>query len=321
VYDVIGDIHGHAVALRSLLTELGYVPRGASMRYPGKRRTAIFVGDYIDRGPGIPETVELVRAMCDAGDAIACIGNHEYNALLYHTRATAGGYLRSHTNAHLSQHRETLAQCRVDTQAGSQWFDNALAWFATLPLWYETETLRVVHAVWDDRAIAAIQAQAPFTDDAFLRRSAERRTIEHHAVETLLKGVEVDLPDGASYTDKDGMVRSATRVRWWVDPRSFGEDDIPLRDIAMPPADRGIGDSSIPRRALTGIPGYRDDRPVFVGHYWLTGTPHPLAPRVACLDYSVAADGFLCAYRYEGEPELTPDGFVCVDARGQRVHA
>ena len=33
------------------------------------------------------------------------------------------------------------------------------------------------------------------------------------------------------------------------------------------------------------------ERPLFVGHYWLTGNPEPLSPNIACTDYSVAREG------------------------------
>lgn len=54
-----------------------------------------------------------------------------------------------------------------------------------------------------------------------------------------------------------------------------------------------------------------DAKPVFVGHYWLSAErPAILAPNVACLDYSVAKEGFLCAYRWDGEQTLSDDRFV-----------
>jgi len=49
MYDLIGDIHGHADALERLLTKLGYAPRRGCYRHP--ERQAIFLGDFIDRGP------------------------------------------------------------------------------------------------------------------------------------------------------------------------------------------------------------------------------------------------------------------------------
>jgi hypothetical protein len=56
-------------------------------------------------------------------------------------------------------------------------------------------------------------------------------------------------------------------------------------------------------------------KPVFLGHYWLTATrPALLAENVACLDFSVAKGGFLCAYRWDGERKLTDAHFVWVAA-------
>jgi hypothetical protein len=54
-------------------------------------------------------------------------------------------------------------------------------------------------------------------------------------------------------------------------------------------------------------------KPVFVGHYWLSAQhPNVLADNVACLDFSVAKGGFLCAYRWNGEKKLSNDNFVWV---------
>ena len=71
-HDIIGDIHGHADHLEALLTQLGYQHRNDAWRHPS--RTVIFVGDFVDRGPGQLRTLELVRAMTDAGSARAVMG-------------------------------------------------------------------------------------------------------------------------------------------------------------------------------------------------------------------------------------------------------
>jgi hypothetical protein len=57
--------------------------------------------------------------------------------------------------------------------------------------------------------------------------------------------------------------------------------------------------------------------PVCIGHYWIPATdePKPLAPNVACVDYSVARGGRLMAYRWSGEKVLTKEHFVSVPAR------
>ena len=67
MYDLIGDIHGHAAELESLLRRMDYRERAGAWRHP--ERTAIFVGDFLDRGPEIRATLRLVRAMLEAGSA------------------------------------------------------------------------------------------------------------------------------------------------------------------------------------------------------------------------------------------------------------
>ena len=50
---------------------------------------------------------------------------------------------------------------------------------------------------------------------------------------------------------------------------------------------------------------------MFVGHYWLNGSqPELLRRNIACVDWSVAKGGFLCAYRWDGERELDAGKFV-----------
>ena len=92
--DIIGDIHGHADKLIELLRMLGYEKKDGSFAHPSRK--ILFVGDYIDRGPKIKETLEIIKAMVDSGNAIALMGNHEYNALCFHFQETEGGHLRKH---------------------------------------------------------------------------------------------------------------------------------------------------------------------------------------------------------------------------------
>jgi protein phosphatase len=76
-FDIVGDIHGCYDELEQLLAELGY-ERAADGPYahPEGRR-AIFVGDLVDRGPRIIDSVRLVKAMVDAGTALCVPGNHD----------------------------------------------------------------------------------------------------------------------------------------------------------------------------------------------------------------------------------------------------
>ena len=78
-YDLIGDIHGHADELIALLKKLGYSLINGVYNHPDRK--IIFLGDYIDRGPQIRKTLQIVKDMVDAGNALAIMGNHEFNAL------------------------------------------------------------------------------------------------------------------------------------------------------------------------------------------------------------------------------------------------
>jgi len=51
---------------------------------------------------------------------------------------------------------------------------------------------------------------------------------------------------------------------------------------------------------------------VLMGHYWMRGEPRILNTRAACLNFSVARDGFLTAYRWSGEAKLRAGNLVWV---------
>ena len=76
-FDVIGDVHGCADELETLLDVLGYAPDGAGVWRHREGRRAAFVGDLVDRGPRIVDTLRLAMDMCDAGSALAAPGNHD----------------------------------------------------------------------------------------------------------------------------------------------------------------------------------------------------------------------------------------------------
>jgi polynucleotide kinase-phosphatase len=71
-FDIIGDIHGCRSELDTLLAKLGYRD-GA---HP-EGRTAVFVGDLVDRGPDSPGVLRRVMGMVAAGTALCVPGNHE----------------------------------------------------------------------------------------------------------------------------------------------------------------------------------------------------------------------------------------------------
>ena len=102
-YDLIGDIHGHNDELIALLKKIDYSLVNGVYSHPD--RTVIFLGDYIDRGPQIRKTLRIVKDMVDAGNAIAIMGNHEYNALAYSMTDEDGNYIRRHNEKNDHQHK------------------------------------------------------------------------------------------------------------------------------------------------------------------------------------------------------------------------
>src|SRR5215472_10124380 len=79
-FDIIGDVHGCYEELCALLRQLGYQIEAASHGVqvtPPPGRKAIFVGDLVDRGPGIAEVLQLVMQMVEADTALCLPGNHD----------------------------------------------------------------------------------------------------------------------------------------------------------------------------------------------------------------------------------------------------
>jgi hypothetical protein len=297
MYDLIGDIHGHADALQRLLKQLGYASHNGTYGHPDRR--VIFLGDFIDRGPQIRETLEIVRPMIDSGAALAVMGNHELNALAFHTTNPdrPGEHLRPHNEKNSQQHAETVRQVPAAELA------SYLDWFRTLPLWLDLDGLRVVHACWDETRMAKISGRIT---DEFLYSACLPDGNLFEPVEAILKGKEAKLPPGATFRDKDGHERTATRVKWYEPPqgrtyRTYAMASEPLES-----------DEPLPGGVIeAAVPYPEGDKPVFVGHYWLKG-PQPalLRQNVACVDWSVAKGGFLCAYRWDGEQRLDSEKFL-----------
>ena len=83
-FDIIGDVHGCFDELQTLLDELGYVvnrePERFVVSHPRGRRL-VFVGDLVDRGPGVADCLRLAMDAVEAGTALCVPGNHEVKLL------------------------------------------------------------------------------------------------------------------------------------------------------------------------------------------------------------------------------------------------
>lgn len=261
-YNIIGDIHGHADELEKLLQKLGYILLNGIYQHP-KERKVIFLGDYIDRGPKIRETLHIVKNMCDAGNAEAIMGNHEFNAVCFATPDKEnGGFYRKHMFTEINQHFETLRQFK-DFKDEWKMFLN---WFKELPLFIEKEEFRAVHACWDDKHINWIkQNYKGKLTDQFLALASNEVTDENNVIEETLKGKEEKLSNGHSFFDKDGVERSECRIVWWQPI----ENRINYIDILM------FCPTKLENEPIDieEVYSYNSKKTVFFGHYWLKGSP------------------------------------------------
>jgi hypothetical protein len=301
-YDIIGDIHGHAQELKMMLQKLGYALRDGVWTH--SERKAIFVGDYVDRGPEIREALNLVKTMVDAGSANAIMGNHEFNALAFAYHNPTAGHIRKHSIKNILQHHETIRQF----QGFDREWEDYLAWFANLPLFLEMDGLRVVHACWDDDHVTYLKKlNGPITKELLLK-AHNKNDRAYTVFDEVLKGKEIKLPDGHYFIDKEGNRRVECRIKWWMNTEglSLGEclfhPPATVRNIKLPLEFQADGYDA-------------HDPPVFFGHYWLDAKKALWqATNVCCLDYSVARKGMLVAYQHYHGQENTDNNFVTIHA-------
>ena len=309
-YDVIGDVHGEAGKLEALLKALGYVRNGRGWRAPLGRQ-AVFVGDLIDRGPGQMQVLETVRSMVDGDQAKAVLGNHEFNAIAWWVRKTpdAPDHLRPHSDKNRRQHAAFLDQVGEGSPAHEAWVD----WFRGLPLALDLGGIRVVHALWDDAAVAEVEQQRPegrSLDDDLMHACFAQDSPLKAARKLLTCGFEWDLPEGIRIRSKEGTEHGEARIAAWRHGASR------LREVALVPGDNLhlVPDIELPPEVKAAMKPV-DGAPVFIGHHWFRGPPAVEGPKVACLDWSAAAGGPLVAYRWDGEAELHNANFVAVGGR------
>lgn len=175
-------------------------------------------------------------------------------------------------------------------------------------MFFEGNGIRAVHPTWDASHIELLKGKLQdncLTDD-LIYESVRKGTEFHKAIEDTLKGKELSLPENVPpFKDKDGAYRREFKVKWWEDFSSSTYRDLSIEYIEGLP-ERPVGNNG------QGWHCPHDELPVFFGHYWLNGTPRLFRGNIFCVDYSVARNGYLTAYRYDGEDTLGNEGFVYV---------
>ncbi|MFF0523655.1 polynucleotide kinase-phosphatase [Actinomadura nitritigenes] len=195
-FDIIGDVHGCLAELEDLLGDLGYgIERDAQglavdANHPGGR-TAVFVGDLVDRGPDSPGVVRLVKGMVEAGNALCVSGNHEAKLV----RALRGRQVRlSHGLA------ESMEQFGAETE---EFRDGALRFMDGL----------ISHYVLDEGRL--VVAHAGLKEDYHGRASGRVRSFALYGDttgETDEYGLPVRYPWARDYRGKAMVVYGHTPV-------------------------------------------------------------------------------------------------------------
>lgn len=195
-FDIIGDVHGCAAELVRLLHRLGYrrpSPRQA-FRHPAGRR-AVFLGDLVDRGPGVVRAMRIAMRMVAEGSALSVPGNHEVtvlHALETGARKESAGTLK------------TIRQIRwLPAPARRRFVDRFRAYVAGLP----------PHLVLDGGRLAV--AHAGIRSEHLGTDSPEGRRFSIHGQttgETDRYGLPVRVNWAADYSGKPLVVYGHTPV-------------------------------------------------------------------------------------------------------------
>ncbi|MDG1732576.1 MAG: metallophosphoesterase [Thalassotalea sp.] len=300
-YDIIGDVHGHATKLENLLVKMDY--KLVNDTYQHDTRKVIFVGDYIDRGGEEAKTIHIVRNMVESGNALAIMGNHEFNAICWATPHPdkPGEYLREHSDKNFDQHEAFLKEFPL----GSDEHTDVINWFKTLPIYLDLEHIRIVHACWHQYSIDElnniINEDKTLPEDMYITASDENHP-HYEYIENVVKALEEELPTGITFKDKSNHERSAIRIKWW------STEEATYKNLALTVPETSM--VNIPDEKINDVYLYSDDKPVFFGHYWMKGKPTIQSDKVACTDYSAGKGGELVAYRWSGESILNNNHFA-----------
>ena len=301
MYDIIGDVHGHADELRNLLKNMGYVLKDDCYTHP--KRKAVFVGDFINRGPKIRETIILIRKMVEKGSAFAILGNHEMYAVLYYLRDIEGKYYKKR----IPKYQLLINQTLEEFLPFQEEFKNHLKWLRTLPMFLDFGAIRVVHACWDDKNIKLLRENItePKITKTILREIALNSTKFSKSFWETCKGVDFQMPRDLLIFDEEGRPHRSFRMKWWDNPEGKTFKEVSMESRFELPA------YTIPSELVkTRIPYPANAPIVFFGHYSLVEGFGIIRDNVCCVDSGVSRTDRLLAYRWKGEVKLNESNLI-----------
>jgi hypothetical protein len=131
----------------------------------------------------------------------------------------------------------------------------------------------------------------------WITEAARLGTELNAAVERVLKGQEIGLPNGAYFHDGYGIRRYQVRRRWW------DASAVTYRRAALLPESEAnqLPDDPLPSSVFFPV---NYSRTTLFGHYCLTHSPPRLSNHFGCVDTCAAKGNRLTAYRWDGETTL-----------------
>ncbi|MFI6355705.1 polynucleotide kinase-phosphatase [Streptomyces sp. NPDC050743] len=290
-FDIIGDVHGCSAELEALLAKLGYAdgvhPQG---------RTAVFVGDLVDRGPDTPGVLRRVMSMVESGNALCVPGNHENKY---------GRYLGGRKVQHTHGLAETIAQMEGESEEFKERVRRFLAGL-------------VSHYVLDGGKLVVCHAGLP---EKYHGRTSGR--VRSHALygdttgETDEFGLPVRYPWAEDYRGRAAVVYGHTPVpeaSWLNNTICLDTGAVfggkltalrwPERELVDVPAERVWYEPARPLRSEA--PGGEDGRPLDLADVYgrrAVETRH--AGRVAVREENAAA-ALEVMSRFATDPRLLP---------------
>lgn len=300
-YDIIGDVHGHANELVSLLKQMDY--REINGVYLHDERKAVFVGDFTCRGPETRRTIDIVRKMVENETGYAILGNHEMNAIAHFTKNREGKPFKTATGSN----KKVMDRIKAEYIYEKEQLKTDIKWLRQLPFSLDFGSFRVVHAYWSDDHLNLLRENMPKgkLTKKVLTRMHTPDTRLAKAMRQTTRGIELNLPHDLVVKDHRNIRRTNYRIKWWTSPQNKTFEQVSYGNKFSLPQ------YTIPKELLPVFDVYPEKAPVvFVGHYCVDQKQMIPAPNICCVDNCLANGGQLAAYRWNGELPLKSTNFV-----------
>ena len=293
-YLFIGDLHGHARQLKSVLNKAGFTIVNGAYWHPELK--AVFVGDFINRGTENLECLRIVRAMVESGNALAVIGNHEVIFLNYHQQNPQTG---EYTMENRAGWNRLFQQTMLEFSQSAAELNEMINWLKRLPIVIETAHFNVVHACYDSESLEVVRERTNgnfvLQENDWLQMGLGADEALTESLHALTFGISIYLDTAELFPGSNMSSQHSPRIRYWEDPFEkslrqtlFIEDDKHLA---------GIGFLSLPESFYTAFKTYPEyETPVVHGHYCVVGDLIDLPQNIIIADRAVIKTGILKAW-------------------------